>query len=90
MKLIVINTNDQNALKQALNVEADLLLIQDAVLFLNKGRYDAPNFGSKKVHALGVDVEKRGLSDRLVSGVKLVDYDGMVDLLLSGATVVNL
>ena len=90
MKLIVINTNDRNALDQALNVEAEVLLIQDAVLSLNKGREDAPSFKGKKVYALGIDVEKRGLSERLVEGVELVDYTIMVDLMFSSDSVVNL
>jgi sulfur relay protein TusB/DsrH len=90
MKLIVINMNDRNALNQALNVEADVLLIQEAVLFLNKGRSDVPDFSGKKVYALGIDVEKRGLSNRLVEGVELVDYNNMVDLMFSSDSVVNL
>ncbi len=90
MKLIMINTNDRNAFDQALNVEAEVLLIQEAVLFLNKGRTDAPSLNGKKVYALGIDVEKRGLSDRLVEGVELVDYSSMVDLMFSSDSVVNL
>ena len=90
MKLIVINTNDRNALDQALNIEADVLLIQDAVLFLNKGRVDAPGFNDKKVYALDIDVEKRGLAQRLIDGVELVDYNSMVDLMFSSDSVVNL
>ena len=90
MKLIVINTNDRNALDQALNIEADVLLIQDAVLFLNKGRVDAPGFNDKKVYALDIDVEKRGLAQRLIDGVELVDYNSMVDLMFSSDSIVNL
>ncbi len=89
MKLIVINKNDPGALKQALNVEADILLIQDGAYFLN-AKADNPDLGERKVHALKMDVEKRGLADRLVDGVNLVDYDGMVDLLFSSETVLNL
>lgn len=88
MSLIVINTNDESALEMALTTEADVLLMQDGVYFLNKTL--ATVFGDRKVYALGIDVEKRGLSDRLVEGVNLVDYDGMVDLLFSGIVVKNL
>ncbi len=70
--------------------KADLLLMQDAVLFCNNGRKDAPEFGDRKVYALKLDIEKRGLSDRMVDGIEFVDYDGMVDLLFSKCTVVNL
>jgi sulfur relay protein TusB/DsrH len=90
MKLIVLNTNDRDILDKAMSVEADLLLMQDATLFCNRGRKDSPEFGGRKVYALKVDLEKRGLSDRMVEGVELVDYDGMVDLLFSEYAVVNL
>ncbi len=90
MKLIVLNTNDRDILDKAMSAEADLLLMQDATLFCNSGRKDAPGFGDRKVYALKVDLEKRGFSDRMVEGVELVDYDGMVDLLFSEYAVVNL
>ena len=89
MKLIVINKNDLGALKQALKVEAEILLIQDGVYFLNS-KADNPDLGERKIHALKMDVEKRGLADRLVNGVNLIDYDGMVDLLFSSENVMNL
>ena len=90
MKLIIVNKNDMGTLKQALNVEADILLIQDGAYFLNNAVADTPDFGDRKVYALGVDVEKRGLVDRMVPEAELINYDEMVDLLFSGATVVNL
>jgi len=43
-----------------------------------------------KIYALKGDLEKRGLTERMIGGVELVDYDGMVDLLFSGYKVVNL
>ena len=88
MKLTVINANDLNALKQALGLETDVLLLQDGVYLLNKAMNI--EFSDIKLHALDVDVQKRGLSDRLMDGVELIDYDGMVDLLFSSETVVNL
>ncbi len=89
MKLIVINKNDSGALKQALSVETEILLIQDGVYFLNSKAVN-PDLGGRTIHALEMDVEKRGLADRLVDGVNLVDYDGMVDLLFSSENVMNL
>lgn len=89
MKLIVINKNDSGALKQALSVETEILLIQDGVYFLNSKAAN-PDLSERKIHALRMDVEKRGLADRLIEGVNLVDYDGMVDLLFSSDKVVNL
>jgi sulfur relay protein TusB/DsrH len=90
MKLIVLNTHDENILEKAMNSKADLLLMQDAVLFCNNGRKDAPEFGDRKVYALKVDIEKRGLSDRMVDSIELINYNGVVDLLFSEYTVVNL
>ncbi len=90
MKLILLNTHDGDILEKALSAGSDLLLMHDATLFCNNGRKDAPEFGDRKVYALKVDLEKRGLSERMVDGVELVDYDGMVDLLFSDYTVVNL
>jgi sulfur relay protein TusB/DsrH len=90
MKLIVVNQNDMGSIRQALSINADILLIQDGVYFLNNSVANKPDFGVRKVYALGDDVEKRGLSDRVGTEVELITYDGMVDLLFSGATVVNL
>ncbi len=90
MKLIVINTHDGNALEQAMSLDSSVLLMQDAVYFLNKTKADAPDFGGRKVYALGIDVERRGLADRLVDGVELIDYDGVVELLFGSESVVNL
>lgn len=90
MKLIALNTHDKDILEKAMNSKADLLLMQDAVLFCNNGRKDAPEFGDRKVYALKVDMEKRGVSNRMVDGIELLDYDGVVDLLFSEYTVVNL
>ena len=89
MKLILLNTNDKDILGKAMTAEADLFLTQDATFFCNNGRKDAPEFGDRKVYALKIDLEKRGLSDRMVDGVELVDYDDMVDLLFK-YKVVNL
>ena len=90
MKLIALNTHDKDILEKAMNSKADLLLMQDAVLFCNNGRKDAPEFGDRKVYALKVDMEKRGVSNRMVDDIELLDYDGVVDLLFSEYTVVNL
>lgn len=90
MKLIVLNTHDEDILEKAMTARSDLLLMQDATIFCNSGRKDAPMFGVMKVYALKGDLEKRGLTERMIDGVEVVDYDGMVDLLFSGYKVVNL
>jgi len=90
MKLVVLNTHDEDILEKAMTAEADLLLMQDATIFCNIRRKNAPVFGDMKIYALKGDLEKRGLTERMIGGVELVDYDGMVDLLFSGYKVVNL
>ncbi len=90
MKHILINKHDPNALRQALSVDAKIILMQDGVFFLSSNGVDLPDLKDREVYALDMDVKKRGLSNNLIDGVKLVDYDGMIDLLFSGVTVVNL
>jgi len=43
----------------------------------------------RPVYYLGKDVERRGLNGKLVPGAQPLDYDGLVDLLFGGATVIN-
>ena len=89
-KLVVLNTKDEMMLERALKMDAELLLMQDAVLFINN-RIEANNrLATHKVYAVKRDAVKRGLSDRLLDNVELVDTDELVDLLFSGKSVVNL
>ncbi|MCW4012266.1 MAG: DsrH/TusB family sulfur relay protein [Candidatus Bathyarchaeota archaeon] len=89
-KLVVLNTKDEQMLERALKMDAELLLMQDAVLFANN-RIEANNrLAALKVYAVKRDAVKRGLSDRLLDNVELVDTDELVDLLFSGKSVVNL
>ncbi len=69
------------ALKRA-NHEVGVLLIQDGVYLADRGcshsdelkKLDVPVYASKP------HVEERGIMDRLVIDVKLVDYPEIVDL----------
>ncbi|RLI03370.1 hypothetical protein DRO31_01950 [Candidatus Bathyarchaeota archaeon] len=89
-KLVVLNTKDEKMLERALKMDAELLLMQDAVLFTNN-RIEANNkLAAHKVYAVKRDAVKRGLSDRMLDTVELVDMDQLVDLLFSGKSVVNL
>jgi len=89
-KLVVLNTKDEKMLERALKMDAELLLMQDAVLFANN-RIEANNkLAAHKVYAVKRDAVKRGLSDRMLDTVELVDMDQLVDLLFSGKSVVNL
>ena len=62
-----------------------------AVLLIEDGVYGATKGGSMegkvqgamanvKVFALGADLQARGMADRVLDGVSVVDYGGFVDL----------
>ena len=89
-KLVVLNTKDEKMLERALKMDAELLLMQDAVLFTNKRIEENNKLAAHKVYAVKRDAVKRGLSDRMLDKVELVDMDQLVDLLFSGKSVVNL
>ncbi len=89
-KLIVLNTHDDDTLDKALKIEADVILMQDAVLFTNKSIEANNKLQDHKIYALESDVVKRGLKDRLIDGVELIDVDALVDLLFSEKTVINM
>jgi sulfur relay protein TusB/DsrH len=77
-------------LKRAMKLKADIVLMRDAVYFTNIRIESNNNLRDHKVYALKQDVEKRGLSERLLDNVKLVDMSEFVDLLFSDKTVINL
>jgi tRNA 2-thiouridine synthesizing protein B len=62
----------------------EILLIEDAVYAATKGSAMegkiAESLGRFKVYVLQPDLEARGLADRIIAGVTLVDYAGFVDL----------
>jgi tRNA 2-thiouridine synthesizing protein B len=61
-----------------------VLLIEDGVLGARRGGAFARRIGEAQgvsVYALGPDLEARGLkSDQIAEGVRIVGYDGFVDL----------
>lgn len=61
-----------------------ILLTEDAVLAVSKGNSNESKIkaamGRVKVYALWPDVEARGMQDRVIEGIKMVDYGGFVDL----------
>jgi sulfur relay protein TusB/DsrH len=89
-KLVILNTYDRNLLDKALNLGAELVLIQDAVYFANNRVEANLDLASNVVYGLEPDVMKRGLKDRLIANIKLLDTGSFVDLLFSGKTVINL
>jgi tRNA 2-thiouridine synthesizing protein B len=61
-----------------------LLLIEDAVYAATKGSVAAAKvqlaMADVQIYALGPDLDARGMSARVLDGVKVVDYGGFVDL----------
>lgn len=86
--LNIINKSplDRPALDSALSAGTGgaILLIEDGVYAATRGNAAEGNLrnamGAYKVYALGPDVEARGMADRVIDGVTLVDYGGFVDL----------
>ena len=64
--------------------DAAILLIEDGVYAATRGTEAAAQIGRQartmKFYALGPDLEARGVRDRIVEGVQVVDYEGFVDL----------
>lgn len=61
-----------------------ILLIEDGVYAATRGSIGETKLkaatGKFKLFALGPDMEARGIADRAMEGVTLVDYAGFVDL----------
>jgi tRNA 2-thiouridine synthesizing protein B len=67
-----------------------VLLIEDAVYGATRGSVVEAQLkqaiGRVHVYALGPDIEARGMADRVIEEVKLVDYGGFVDLVAQHKT----
>jgi tRNA 2-thiouridine synthesizing protein B len=63
-----------------------VLLIEDGVYAATKGTAVSQRLQDAlarvSIYALKPDVEARGMQDRLMDGIKLVDYGGFVDLVV--------
>jgi len=63
-----------------------LLLIEDAVYAATRGNSAEAKLreamAKLQVYALMPDLQARGMADRLIDGVKPVDYEGFVDLVV--------
>ncbi len=61
-----------------------ILLIEDGIYAAAKGTAVTEQLkkamGNHAVYALWPDVEARGMQDRTIEGIKLIDYNGFVDL----------
>ena len=78
---------ERNALDSCLRLATKgsaVLLIEDAVYAATKGTAAAAKLQAAmadlKVYALAPDLNARGVADRVLEGVNLVDYGGFVDL----------
>lgn len=94
-RLYVLKNLDVDAL--SITAESDgsgLLLMQDATYALNESREESSLVRKilgkgRPVYYLDRDVERRGLTEKLVSGAQKINTDGMVDLLF-GVRVINM
>ncbi len=89
MLLHTINKSpfEKTSLQSCLRVAKEgssLLFIEDGVYAVLKGTTVSPVVEEAtkrlKVYALTSDLEARGVKDRVMDGVHLVDYPGFVDL----------
>jgi tRNA 2-thiouridine synthesizing protein B len=68
-----------------------VLLIEDGVYGALKGstttKMVEQTLKNFPIYALYPDIEARGMQDRVIDGIKLVDYSGFVDLVAEHATV---
>ena len=78
---------EKDSLKSCLSCAkagSSVLLIEDGVYGALKGSAVADMvtkaMGSVTVYALESDVKARGIADKVLDGIKLVDYSGFVDL----------
>ena len=85
---------DRTSLASCLRAAAKggaLLLIEDGVYAVVKNSAVETDLrgamAGMPVYALQADVEARGLADRVIDGVKLVGYDGFVDLVAEHSNV---
>jgi tRNA 2-thiouridine synthesizing protein B len=69
---------------------SSILLIEDGVYAATTGNKAADlikNTSGISFYVLGPDLQARGLENKLADGVKVVDYDGFVDLAAEHSSV---
>ena len=95
-KLIILKELDEHAISLALKVnDSGILLMMDATYLANSEDMRSSPIrmaveSGKEIFILTTDAERRGLSEKLVKGIKRIDYDECVDLLFNGATINNM
>jgi tRNA 2-thiouridine synthesizing protein B len=81
------SATERNSLESCLRMASKgsaVLLIEDAVYAATRGGSAAAKIQAAmadlQIYALGPDLDARGMSARVLDGVKVVDYGGFVDL----------
>jgi len=81
------SATERNSLESCLRMATKgsaVLLIEDAVYAVTQGSVAAAQIQAAmadlQIYALGPDLDARGMSARVLDGVKVVDYGGFVDL----------
>ena len=59
-----------------IDAEAIIVLIKDGVYL------DIASIQDKKIYAMGDDIQKRGMEDRLKDQAEIIGYEQLVDLVL--------
>ena len=90
LHIVTKSPYEKNALDSCLRVAQSgnaVLLIEDGVYAAVRGGSAAEKLQSAalslKLYALAPDVEARGMKERVIDGVTLVDYAGFVELVTS-------
>ena len=87
--LHIINKSpfEKNSLQSCISCAKDgsaILLIEDGVYGVLNNSAVAEDvkgaMGSNTVYALEADVQARGIADKVLDGIQLIDYNGFVDL----------
>lgn len=81
-----------SCLRVAAGAEDDaILLVEDAVYAATQGNVVASEIAQRaqamRVYALRPDLEARGMHERVIEGINLVDYGGFVDLVAEHSSV---
>jgi tRNA 2-thiouridine synthesizing protein B len=87
LNIVNKSATERNSLESALRMATKgsaVLLIEDAVYAATEGSMAAAKIKAAmadlQIYALGPDLDARGMSARVLDGVKVVDYGGFVDL----------
>lgn len=71
---------------KSLDDDGIILLIEDGVIGATNTQKSKDLIGdlasSGRIYALTGDLEARGVADKVLDGVKLIDYNGFVDLVI--------